>query len=172
MGLAAAAIASALAAPLTIAAAVVALLLIAIFQVRRRARRKELPAPAPALAIRPAGLMVCPSCMREFPSGTTYCAIDARKLLPAEETGERRSPGMRCPRCRRAFEGGTKYCPIDAEELVPQAIWEATHGQEPEHDHSDHDGGSDGKICPVCAAKYGIEASFCGKDGSELVTVN
>jgi len=24
----------------------------------------------------------------------------------------------------------------------------------------------------VCAAKYDLEATFCGRDGSELVTVN
>ena len=27
-------------------------------------------------------------------------------------------------------------------------------------------------ICPACAARYDIEATFCGKDGAELVAVN
>jgi hypothetical protein len=123
--------------------------------------------------------MACPSCLREFPQGMAYCPMDARKLVAAEELGDRRTPGMRCPRCRRAFEGGTRYCPVDAEELIPQAIWEATHGHMHGHDHDhdhDHDSldGDDGsgKICPVCASRYGLDAYFCGKDGSELVTVN
>jgi hypothetical protein len=29
-----------------------------------------------------------------------------------------------------------------------------------------------GKICPHCAQRYESEATFCGRDGSELVSVN
>jgi len=28
------------------------------------------------------------------------------------------------------------------------------------------------KICPSCTERYGSDESFCGRDGSELVTVN
>lgn len=125
-----------------------------------------------------AGAVACPLCLREYPAGTVFCPIDARKLVPAEEANERRSSGTRCPRCRRAFEAATRYCPFDAEELLPHAVWEATHAHDDrpsphELDHELHDAlGGCGKICPVCAARYGLDASFCGKDGSELVIVN
>jgi len=29
-----------------------------------------------------------------------------------------------------------------------------------------------GKICPTCGERYDGEATFCGKDGTELVPVN
>ncbi len=118
-------------------------------------------------AERPARAMVCPACGREQPPGTTYCPSDARKLIPASEA-DRRVPSLACPRCRRAFDGATRFCPYDAEELVPHL----GGGDEAPHDHH-HDGdGGLGKICPVCASRYGLEAVFCGRDGSELMTVN
>lgn len=124
---------------------------------RRKRRDGEHEAPAPR------GPMACPTCGRESPSGTLFCPVDARRLVPAESAGERRA-SVHCPRCRRAFDAGSRFCPFDAEDLQ---AWAA------EHEHTHGDGEDDaGKICPVCAAKYGIEATFCGKDGSELMTVN
>jgi hypothetical protein len=136
--------------------------------------RRRRPTARPLLqAQRAAQGMMCPSCLRQFGPGTIYCSVDARRLVGRNEAPERRSPGLHCPRCHRAFDPGTRYCPVDAEELVPQAIWETTHPHEHEH-HDDTGEGEDGsgKICPLCAAKYGLGASFCGRDGSELVTVN
>ena len=131
---------------------------------RSRRRAKSRP---PAERARP---MVCPSCGREQPPGTLFCPADARKLVPAET--ERRAPSLRCPRCRRAFDAQNRFCPFDAEELVPHVA----HAHDP-HDHAPHDhlhdgDGTFGKICPVCASRYGLEALFCGRDGSELMTVN
>jgi len=28
------------------------------------------------------------------------------------------------------------------------------------------------RICPVCAAKYDLNARFCGNDGGELIVIN
>ncbi len=129
--------------------------------------------------------MMCPACRRGYPAGTTYCAVDACKLVATAEgaSAERAAPGGKCPRCRRVYDAGTRFCAVDAEELVPLPVWQATHaeggvaidsdegasagrGVAPVHFHGE------GKICPVCAAKYDLEATFCGRDGSELVTVN
>ncbi len=96
-------------------------------------------------------------------------------MPPAEGASGQRAHGGKCPRCRRAFEAGVRYCPMDAEELVPLGQWAATHaepGHPPEHTFADHLLAGDGKICPVCASKYDLEAGFCGRDASELVTVN
>jgi hypothetical protein len=139
--------------------------------------RRRRPAPRPLLqAQRAAQGMICLSCLRQYDPGTVYCSVDARRLVPRNEAPERRSPGAHCPRCHRAFDPGTRYCPIDAEDLIPQALWETTHPpNDHDHDHGDDTGEAEdgsGKICPVCAAKYGLGASFCGRDGSELVTVN
>ena len=141
--------------------------------VRHLRRRRKRPLLQAQQAV---GTMVCPTCGREYFSGTMFCPVDARRLVTSEEAPERAQPGMRCPRCHRAFDTGIRYCPLDAEELVPQRVWEATHGEPPSGEHL-HEGPEDdsdpgGKICPVCAAKYALNASFCGKDGSELVTVN
>jgi hypothetical protein len=132
--------------------------------------------------------MTCPACRRGYPAGTAFCAVDACRLVATAEgaSSERGTPGGKCPRCRRVYDGGTRFCAVDAEELVPLPLWQATHaegggggvqvddaesgarvvGAAAVHFHGE------GKICPVCAAKYDLEASFCGRDGSELVTVN
>jgi hypothetical protein len=141
--------------------------------------------------------MGCPACRRSYPTGTVYCPIDACKLLAAAEggTSERAAAGGKCPRCRRLYDAGIRFCAVDAEELVPLTLWQASHPEGGVHydtDESELPAGAagtdarraaaprtaavhfhgDGKICPVCASKYDLEASFCGRDGSELVTVN
>jgi hypothetical protein len=137
--------------------------------------------------------MMCPACRRGYPAGTSYCPVDACKLVATAEgaSAERAAPGGKCPRCRRVYEAGTRFCAVDAEELVPLPLWQASHATEGGVHVDDADaaaaggasraarasGGAvhfhgEGKICPVCAAKYDLEASFCGRDGSELVTVN
>jgi hypothetical protein len=129
--------------------------------------------------------MSCPACRRAYPTGTVFCPVDACRLVSHGEgaTAERSAQGGKCPRCRRVYDAGTRFCAVDAEELVPLPVWQATHaeggvavdadegpspgrGVAPVHFHGE------GKICPVCASKYDLEASFCGRDGSELVTVN
>ena len=130
----------------------------------------------------------CPACRRGYPAGTTYCPVDACKLVATAQgaTSERAAPGGKCPRCRRVYDAGTRFCAVDAEELVPLPLWQASHATEGglQVDEAEAPGSAgrahgvavhfhgESKICPVCAAKYDLEASFCGRDGSELVTVN
>jgi hypothetical protein len=132
--------------------------------------------------------LLCPACRRGYPAGTTFCPVDACKLVATAEgaTAERVAAGGKCPRCRRVYDAGTRFCAVDAEELVPLPLWQASHAAEGgvHVDETDAAGGGavrggapvhfhgEGKICPVCAAKYDLEATFCGRDGSELVTVN
>ena len=121
--------------------------------------------------------MGCPACRRGFPAGTQYCPVDATKLVAVQEgavVGHAHGHGGKCPRCRRAFEAGMRYCPMDAEELVPLGQWHATHADTHVHaeTYADHLVGGSGKICPLCASKYDLEAGYCGRDASELVTVN
>lgn len=122
------------------------------------------------------GPMACPSCQRSYPLGSAYCAVDATRLVraglgaPLERIG-------RCPRCRRLYAGRSRFCSVDAEELVPQPSWSAHRSDGALQVDSEealpaaHFHG-DGKICPLCAAKYDLAASFCGHDGAELVAVN
>ncbi|MSP62048.1 MAG: hypothetical protein EXR72_17290 [Myxococcales bacterium] len=154
---------------LTVVGGLAVALGLAVWGLRSRSRRGGTEVPETASTPAP---MVCPACQREFPAGITFCPADARKLVALASAGERRPSGMHCPRCRRAFESDSRFCPFDAEELVPPALWSATY----DHDHGVGHGDSfihgHAKICPVCAARYGLEATFCGKDGSELATVN
>ena len=106
-----------------------------------------------------------------------FCPLDAGRLMPATEGAQaaHRGHGGKCPRCRRAFEAGVRFCPMDAEELVPFERWSAMHGEAAApHDHTfaDHLLAGDGKICPMCASRYDLEAGYCGRDASELVTIN
>ncbi|MDB4969607.1 MAG: hypothetical protein JWN44_5296 [Myxococcales bacterium] len=129
--------------------------------------------------------MACPACRRSYPSGTVYCPVDACRLVATGEgaSAERGSPGGKCPRCRRVYDAGTRFCAVDADELVPLPLWQASHAEASAHAEGEEAAGrvsstgavhfhGEGKICPVCAAKYDLEATFCGRDGSELVTVN
>lgn len=131
--------------------------------------------------------LTCPACRRGYPAGTTYCPVDACKLVATAEgaSAERAAAGGKCPRCRRVYDAGTRFCAVDAEELVPLPLWQAAHAPEGGVHVDEADAGGalgrggapvhfhgEGKICPVCAAKYDLEATFCGRDGSELATVN
>ncbi len=108
---------------------------------------------------------VCPSCARRYPAGARFCAVDASPLAWVE--GELAAPLLACPRCDRSYQGGVRFCPVDAEELVRCDGDHATDG----HVHIDGLAGSD-KICPVCAARYEVEAAFCGRDGTRLCPLN
>jgi hypothetical protein len=167
---------------LGIALVALALLAAGLFWWLRSGHARDEAAGRAALGALP---MACPACRRSYPTGTTFCPVDACRLIAQSEgaTAERGVSGGKCPRCRRVYDAGTRFCAVDAEELVPLPVWQATHaeggvalegeegttatrGRGPAHFHGE------GKICPVCASKYDLEASFCGRDGSELVTVN
>jgi predicted amidophosphoribosyltransferase len=152
-------------------------LFVLVLAVTVRLARAWLRQRAPRAVVRPQQPpMVCPSCRRSFAAGTQFCPADATKLVAAQEGGQSYAEGRggKCPRCRRAFEGGVRFCPMDAEELVPIGVWQATHAEGGVHMEAfaDHLVGGTGKICPVCASKYDLEAGYCGRDASELVTIN
>jgi hypothetical protein len=126
------------------------------------------PARAPA----PAGV-VCPACRREYALGLKYCPHDARALVPAGDPAVRSmAPGVTCPTCKRSFDANKKFCPYDAEELVPVALAGAAAAAVAAAHASGAHTRVLGKICPHCAQRYESEATFCGRDGSELVSVN
>lgn len=77
---------------------------------------------------------------------------------------------LTCPICHRGFEVGNRFCPLDAGRLIPVAsaaigVARATPPPVPVT-------ALGGKICPICARHFGSEATFCGRDGSALVSVN
>jgi RNA polymerase subunit RPABC4/transcription elongation factor Spt4 len=119
-------------------------------------------------AAREASPLSCPTCRRGYPAGTIFCSVDGARLVgvpPPSRAG-------RCPRCQRTFPAGIRFCPADGEELHAQAEWRGElEAPASEADH-DHLVSGDGKICPVCASHYALEAQVCGRDGSELVTIN
>jgi hypothetical protein len=113
----------------------------------------------------------CPACRRGYQAGTVFCALDGERLLAAGGPAVAPRSGGRCARCQRVFPkgpAGLRFCPVDGEELQPLG---GEPEAAPEADH-DHLVGGEGKICPVCASRYALEAQVCGRDGSELVTVN
>jgi hypothetical protein len=112
------------------------------------------------------GEMVCPSCRREYPPGSTYCPSDANRLIPlaGHEDVLTGPAGGICPACKRGFNPGVKVCPYDKDELVPFAM---AAGPAPSQAAPPK-----GKICPTCGGRFDGSAAFCGKDGTALVLLN
>jgi hypothetical protein len=113
----------------------------------------------------PAGPMFCPSCRREYPPGTTYCAFDSNRLVAVagHEDLMAGPAGGICPTCKRGFNPGVKVCPHDGDDLVPPAMVppQPAPAVAPR-----------GKICPTCGDRFDGVAAFCGKDGTQLVLLN
>ena len=124
----------------------------------------------------PAPTLVCPACQREYAAGLQFCPHDARELVPAADPAARAAaPGMTCPSCRRSFDGMKRFCPFDGDELVPLTLALGAPGAVPAAALG-VGVGIDlmvmGKICPHCSRRYESDATFCGRDGSALVSVN
>jgi len=93
--------------------------------------------------------------------GTPVASSDAAAGQPLVGEG-----GGSCARCRRSFDTA-RFCPFDGNPLAAAAlavpplplalVAGAGHG---------------GKICPHCTEWYRADEAFCGRDGTELVTVN
>jgi len=124
----------------------------------------------------PPPVLVCPACQREYAAGLQFCPHDARELVPAADPAARAAaPGMTCPSCRRSFDGMKRFCPFDGDELVPLTLALGAPGAVPAAALG-VGVGIDlmvmGKICPHCSRRYESDATFCGRDGAALVSVN
>ena len=159
-----------------------------------RARRKRVGGPhAVARAAPPGPALVCPACQREYDAGLQFCPHDARELMPVTDPAARAAvPGTTCPACRRSFDAMKRFCPFDGDELVPLTLAAgAAAGAVRAMGEIGPIGigavgaigsggaigigigsGSMGKICPHCSRRYESDATFCGRDGSALVSVN
>jgi hypothetical protein len=126
------------------------------------ARAQQAAATAAAQGIDP-GPTFCPSCRKEFPSGTTFCPFDSNRLVAVagHEDLMTGPAGGICPTCKRGFNPGIKVCPHDGEELVPLGMMASPPVV------------TRGKICPTCGDRFDdAAAAFCGKDGTQLVLLN
>jgi hypothetical protein len=129
------------------------------------ARAQQAAAAAAARGV-DSGPMVCPSCKREYPPGSTFCPQDANRLIAVtgnEEALEGPSGGI-CPTCHRGYNPGIKVCPADGDELLPHSLY-ATRAIPAAP-------APRGKICPTCGDRFDGSAGFCGKDGTALVLLN
>ena len=147
----------------------------------------------------PPTLLVCPACQREYEAGLQFCPHDARELVPGSDPVARAAaPGMACPSCRRSFDAMKRFCPFDGDELVPLTLAVGTAagraalgaGGVGNMGNVGGAGGMGGvggiggiggvggvielmgKICPHCSRRYESDATFCGRDGAALVSVN
>jgi len=162
---------------LVVPALIVSLSAGAFWFVRRRRRRavapRELPAvasPAPPSEVqaqehspRP---LLCPTCGGQYPPGLRFCPLDARALVQNSEWTMGVVLQVACRACHRTFEPNTRFCPYDAQELAPAPMAGAPVVT------VTLPGRPGGKICPSCNERFGGAESFCGQDGSELVTLN
>jgi hypothetical protein len=110
----------------------------------------------------PTGPLFCPSCHREFSTGSLYCPFDANRLvmLAGHEEIAAGPAGSICPTCHRGYNPGVRACPHDGDELVPGPMLGPPAAA------------ARGKICPTCGGRFEGTAGFCGKDGTQLVLLN
>jgi hypothetical protein len=159
---------------LLLPALVVALSAGAFLVMWRRRKRPVVARPEPAVAtpappveaqaqMRP---LLCPTCGGQYPPGLRFCPLDARALVQNSEWSMGTVLQVTCRACHRSFEPNTRFCPYDAQELMP-----TTQGGAPVVAVA-LPGRPGGKICPRCNERFGGGESFCGRDGSELVTLN
>ena len=140
---------------------------------RRRAplarTERAVATPAPPVEAQPQPQtmrpLLCPTCGGQYPPGLRFCPVDARALVQNSEWSMGTVLQVTCKACHRSFEPTTRFCPYDALELIPAApgapmVVMAMPGL------------PGGKICPRCNERFGGGESFCGRDGSELVTLN
>jgi predicted amidophosphoribosyltransferase len=113
------------------------------------------------------GPVYCPSCRREYPAGTAFCAFDSNRLVAIRGHEQLMSgpAGGICPVCRKGWNPGVKLCPEHGEELVPAAV--AGAGAAPAQGPAQR-----GKICPSCGGRFEGGSTFCAKDGTQLVLLN
>jgi hypothetical protein len=162
---------------LVVPALIVSLSAGAYWLVRRRKRRAVAPRELPVVAtpsppsepqiasMRP---LLCPTCGGQYPPGLRFCPLDARALVQNSEWSVGTVLQVACKACHRAFEPTTRFCPYDAQELAPAP----TAGAGAPVLTVAIPGRPGGKICPRCNERFGGGESFCGRDGSELVTLN
>ena len=163
--------------------ALAAALVVGIVWPHLQSRRAAPPIPAPSPT--PAGLggvapmtvaraaLVCPVCHREYEAGLQFCPYDARDLVRITDPAARgTAPGAACPTCKRSYDGSKKFCAFDGDELVPVATLASGATGPGGEVRPLVFAGSLGKICPSCSRRYQSDATFCGRDGAELVSVN
>jgi predicted nucleic acid-binding Zn ribbon protein len=135
---------------------VAALLALGGFVLLRRGRRARPPArdereselaPAPNVAlfdgVAPRS-MECPTCGAAYPAGAAFCNDDGSPLAPS-----------------------TKAPPASTEVPSPVATSAAPSTSAPTKPRPPPQ-----KICPTCGDMFPDDATFCGKDGTQLVPVN
>lgn len=116
------------------------------------------------------GPVYCPSCRREYPAGTAFCAVDSNRLVAIRGHEQLMSgaAGGVCPVCHKGYNPGVKACPEHGEELVPASVASVASSGPAEGPAP----AQRGKICPTCGARFDGASGFCGKDGTQLVLLN
>ena len=149
----------------------------AFWLVRRRRRRTEVAREAPAVATpappvetqqQPMRPLLCPTCNGQYPPGLRFCPLDARALVQNSEWSMGTVLHVVCKACQRSFEPTIRFCPYDAQELIPATGAPPAEMAAP----AAVPGPSGSKICPRCNERFTGAETFCGRDGSELVTLN
>jgi hypothetical protein len=163
---------------LVVSALIVSLAAGTLWLAKRRKRKaasvREVPAvasPSPPVEPGPPTMrpLLCPTCGGQYPPGLRFCPLDARALVQNSEWSMGIVLQVFCKACQRSFEPTTRFCPYDAQELAPAPT---PPNAGPLIAIAAMPGLTGGKICPRCNDRFGGGESFCGRDGSELVTLN
>jgi hypothetical protein len=111
--------------------------------------RESVVAPPPNVALfeaKPTASMECPECGTTYPPGTAFCHDDGTPLVPLSG----------------AAGGPPESAPMSsAPGSAPASSTAAPRSKKPHP-----------KICPTCGDVFQEDATFCGKDGTQLVPIN
>lgn len=139
-------------------------------------RRSKIPYPSHG----------CPQCRRTFVEPINFCPHDGSEVVPVISPRTARRLGVRPVRdtgggARGDTDAGTSAPDTTGDILEqlrqdPEARKHLHFGPElgyaPRGEFARADDGEIGKICPECRERYKYGATFCGKDGAELVGLN
>lgn len=111
----------------------------------------------------------CETCGWEGETDERLCPKDGTELIVVAPGEDGRAtpplPVLVCPECGSFAEPGTARCPEDDAVLTP--LRNAHARQLPERGY-----GPRRKICEECGETFSQAASYCTRDGSELVPMN
>jgi len=79
---------------------------------------------------------------------------------------------MRCPQCREVFSPGSAFCATDGAALVPAPRTRVSLSRVTVPPATDAPSERTAKVCPTCGERFDDAATFCGRDGTQLVIVN
>jgi hypothetical protein len=127
---------------------------------------RELVAAGDAASRGAAPGVTCPNCRRSFDATKRFCPFDGDELVPLTL-----ALGSAAGGTALGATGGSGISAVGGSP-GPADVAGAAGAAAGAGAGAGGGGGIMGKICPHCSRRYDSDATFCGRDGASLVSVN